>query len=284
MSGHLTETELRAFRTCRCTPGELQRINGHLEACEFCHDRLAVDADAAATAFTDALQRTNTISQSDAIAYLSGTLEADERERFEAVLATVPELWGELALLSERLPAIETKLSSPVDFDDVVGEASVEGLRSSFAQARPLSLMQQRALFTDAELRGEYNRLIKQDRLKPPPRQPLPAGLVGSALPARIAASTDRKVVKREFAGGSLNISSGGRPYLTLLRINTDAKTSPGTGLALHGPDGSLAYVSLPFPDADGLILKMLDLRKASDAVAAELLTDLLATGEFVTL
>jgi hypothetical protein len=213
-------------------------------------------------------------SANEIAAYAEGKLRGQALVAFEAKLLASEELRDDVEMLRADLAAQGTG-------ETVGDELSLAGLRASLEAHQPLTMEQQRALFTDATLRAEYNRLIKVERFAPPPRSSTSVlGAQGLAMPARAAASSDQAVSDRAFAGGTIHIGAAGRPTQFLIRIRFDDDAADFDLLELHGADGTLAFLLLP-PPYDGEIERIVDVTDATLAEAMALLQDPTATGVF---
>ncbi len=217
-------------------------------------------------------------SAGDIAAYVDGQLAGAELEAFEAKLVASPSLRDEVADLLERKAELELRLAPPPPASAV----SEEGLRATLASGRPLSLDQQRALFTDRALRARYNHMIREEKLRAPVAWSENRGSERSLqMPARIAASSDKVVNDRTFPGGASHIGPAGRPNLLQIRIQLTGDAFSFDTLELRGSDGALAYLDLPEPNPDREIIRVVDLNDPSDAEAIRLLRDPLTVGEF---
>jgi hypothetical protein len=133
--------------------------------------------------------------------------------------------------------------------------------------ARELSPDAQRALFTNARLRADFNRLKASLRLV--------------ELPA-LAAASDGRVDARNFEGGSVRIHPSrvaGQVY-ALFQFSWPSTTP--RALLLEGTAGDIVKRPLPAADAAGQAVLVLDRNQPSDEAFLRLIADPTATGCFV--
>jgi hypothetical protein len=120
------------------------------------------------------------------------------------------------------------------------------GSRGSLEAHKPLTMDQQRALFTDTKLRAEYNRMIQVDRLAPALRSTTSvAGNRSLSMPAPAAASIDKTENDRTFEGRTIHIGAAGREDQFLVRIAFDDGRADFDLLELQGGEGTLPRCTL---------------------------------------
>ena len=246
-------------------------------AARLAHPGLSEELGRDLKAALEAENRRTTPSLAEIAAYVDGMLEGADRKIFEDALAASPDLRAEMEMLGDHLALFEETPETPVT--DRIGEVSFEGLRAHRERRLPLSQQQQRALFQDAALRTEYNRLIKDGLWTAPVELTDPSDSAGSGLPVvpvLRAASSAERLAGRPFPGGQVSTLPGSRPYQVLVQVELNAGVEAATGLRLRGPDGVLGYIALPAPDEERRILTVLDTRKPEDAAAADLILNLL--------
>ena len=214
-------------------------------------------------------------------AYVDGQLHGAELLAFEAKLAASPSLRDEVEDLRGDIAALGSNAEEAVQVS-VAGAVSLAGLRATLEARQPLTMAQQRALFINPTLRADYNRLIKVDRLPAAaaPSVSMPRAVARLAMPARAAASSDREINERSFAGATIHIGSAGLPNQFLIRIRFEGGEASFDVLELQGSDGTLAYLTLP-PAHKGEMRWIADTDAPDVGEALALLRDPRASGTF---
>ena len=129
-----------------------------------------------------------------------------------------------------------------------------------------LSVGQQRALFSSARLRSDY-QLIK-------------SRLARLDLPALAAASSGR-VSSRQFQGGSVHIHPSRVEDQTYVIVRIRERQKPPHSILLEG-GGEIVKRALPAMDAKGEIMLVLDRNSPSDEAFLRLISDPTSVGSLL--
>jgi hypothetical protein len=132
---------------------------------------------------------------------------------------------------------------------------------------RSLSLDEQRALFTNPQLRADYRRLKSE--------------LTVSQIPMQAAASSG-ELSSRRFDGGTVNIHRSRRPGQVYVVFRFSRKDPFPCAIIVENAGGELEKRPLPTPDENGVAMLLLDVNKISDASFLQLISDPTSTGSFV--
>lgn len=172
----------------------------------------------------------------------------------DAIADRADRLYAARAAMTETVPGVRRiGLAELVRFLDEPG--------------RGLSLEAQRALFSDAKLRTDFQRLK--------------APLRWAELPA-VAAASDREIEARRFEGGTLRTHPSRVPGQVYLLIELGSAGAPPRTLLLEGRDGRVMKRALPHAGPGGNVTVILDRSKADDLAFLELMADPTTTGEFL--
>jgi hypothetical protein len=171
----------------------------------------------------------------------------------DAIADRADRLYAARAAMAETAPAARRiGLAELVRFIDEPGHG--------------LSVEAQRALFSNAKLRADFQRL------KAPRRW--------AELPA-VAAASDRAIETRRFEGGTLRIHPSRIPGQVYVLIQFGSAGDPPRTLLLEGRDGRVMKRPVA-AGSGGNATIILHRAKADDLAFLELMTDPTTAGEFL--
>jgi hypothetical protein len=132
---------------------------------------------------------------------------------------------------------------------------------------RSLSMDEQRALFSDPQLRADYRRLKAQ--------------FATVELPALAAASTGQ-VNMRRFEGGTVNIHPSRVPGQTYVLMRFGSPAGVPHSVLIESSQGELIKRALPPADPNGEIMLVLDDKIGPDQEFLRLISDPTSSGSFL--
>ena len=132
---------------------------------------------------------------------------------------------------------------------------------------RALSLEEQRALFSDAQLRADFRRLR--------------SGPGAIAIPA-LAAASDGSVAARSFEGGAARMHASRIAGQIYVIFDFDRATDLPGCIILESTAGEVIKRALPAGDPRGRIMLILNQADVTDQAFLRLMADPLATGSLL--
>jgi len=166
---------------------------------------------------------------------------------------------------ADRLYAARTAMAEAARPARRLGVAEITQFLSD--PRRSLSMEEQRALFTDPQLRADYRRLKAQMSV--------------IELPA-LAAASDGDVTTRRFEGGTVSIHPSRIPGQVYVVLRFSWPAGAPRIMLLETNAGILVKRSLPPADSQGEMMMVLDEKSSPDQSFLRLILDPTSTGSFL--